>query len=96
MLLIAVGWLFCGLCFWYALAVLHQSTTDKREQQTTEMQARVEAWDAAVEIEKQLAVEAKKRRGARTDLVEKIPPSDFGKAREKAAEMVGANLHLAG
>jgi hypothetical protein len=35
----------------------------------------------ALELEKQLAVEAKKRRGMRTDLVEKIPLSDFGKAR---------------
>ena len=29
----------------------------------------------------------------RTDLVEKIPPSDFGKASEKAAEMLGINPH---
>ena len=42
MLLITVGWVFCGLCFWYALAVLQQRTTDRREQQTAEMQARVE------------------------------------------------------
>jgi hypothetical protein len=61
MLLIIIGWLFCGLCFWYALAVLHQRTTDRREQQTAEMQARVEARDAATESEKQLAGEAKKR-----------------------------------
>ena len=47
----------------------------------------------ALEIEKQLTAEAKKRRGMRTDLVEKFPPSDFGKVREKAAEMVGTNPH---
>jgi hypothetical protein len=46
-----------------------------------------------VELEKQLAVEAKKRRGMRTDLVEQVPPSDFGKARDKAAKMLGINPH---
>jgi len=29
----------------------------------------------------------------RTDLVEKIPPSDFGKSRDKAAELLGINPH---
>ena len=40
-----------------------------------------------------MAAEAKKRRGTRTDLAEKFPAGDFGEAREKAAEMVGANPH---
>jgi hypothetical protein len=40
-----------------------------------------------------LAEEAKARRGARTDLVEKIPPSEFGKARDQAAKIVGVNPH---
>jgi hypothetical protein len=44
-----------------------------------------------MELKKQLAAEAKKRRGMRTDLVATLPLSEFGKAREKAAEMVGAS-----
>jgi hypothetical protein len=93
MLLITVGWLFCGLCFWYALAVLHQRTTDRREQQTAEMQARGEARDAAVEIEKQLSVEAKKRmsEGGRHKGVSTLTPLELGKARDKAAALVGAS-----
>ena len=35
------------------------------------------------------AREAKERQGKRTDLVEKVPPSDGGKARDKAGEAVG-------
>lgn len=45
----------------------------------------------ALEIERYEADEAKKRRGARTDIVELIPPSEMGKARDKAAESVGVN-----
>jgi hypothetical protein len=46
-----------------------------------------------IELKRQLAIEARKRRGARTDLVEKIPPSDFGKARDQAAKLLGINPH---
>jgi hypothetical protein len=38
-------------------------------------------------------VEAKKRSGQRTDLVSTLTPGGFGKAREKVAKMVGANLY---
>lgn len=45
----------------------------------------------AVEMLPLLEAEAKERQGARTDIVEKIPPSEMGKAREKAAAIVGTN-----
>lgn len=45
----------------------------------------------AVELLPYLEAEAKARQGTRTDIVEKIPPSETGKARDKAAEMVGTN-----
>jgi hypothetical protein len=47
----------------------------------------------ALEIEPLLAQEARKRRGVRSDLVEKIPRSDFGKARDLAAKITGVNPH---
>ena len=37
------------------------------------------------------AREAKERQGTRTDLVAKVPPSDNGKARDKAGEAVGVS-----
>ena len=40
-----------------------------------------------------LAVEAKQRQGARNDIVEKFPQSEEGKARDKAAQIVGTNPH---
>jgi hypothetical protein len=48
----------------------------------------------ALEIEKQLAAEVKKRmsEGGRRKGVEMLPPLERGKARDKAAEMVGAKL----
>lgn len=39
----------------------------------------------ALEIERYEAEEARKRQGTRTDIVELIPPSESGKARDKAA-----------
>jgi hypothetical protein len=52
----------------------------------------------AAEIEKQLAAEAKKRRAAtlkqnQTTVQESFPERDIRQARDKAAEMVGANPH---
>jgi ParB-like chromosome segregation protein Spo0J len=38
---------------------------------------------------------AKKRQGARTDIVAKLPPSSMGKARDKAAEAVGMGARTA-
>ena len=47
----------------------------------------------ALEIEKILAVEAKERQGARTDLniSQRIEQSNDGKASEQAAKIVGTN-----
>lgn len=53
----------------------------------------------ALELEKQLAEAAKLRRRATQNnnagraVVEKFPPQEQGKARDKAAEMIGANPH---
>jgi hypothetical protein len=41
----------------------------------------------AVEMEKLLAVEAKKRQGTRTDIQEKLPEGSEGQARDKAADI---------
>ena len=47
----------------------------------------------AVDLLPELEAEAKERQGVRTDLdiVEKIPPSDQGKARDQAAETMKTN-----
>jgi N6-adenosine-specific RNA methylase IME4 len=45
----------------------------------------------ALEVEKAEAELAKKRQGARNDIVQQIAPSEMGKARDKAAESVGVN-----
>jgi hypothetical protein len=37
------------------------------------------------------AEEANKRRGTRTDLVEQIPPSSFGKARDQVGALFGVS-----
>jgi N6-adenosine-specific RNA methylase IME4 len=47
----------------------------------------------AIEIERAYAERAKERQGARTDLVEIVPPSDAGKARDQAAAAIGVNPH---
>jgi hypothetical protein len=47
----------------------------------------------AVDILPLLEKEAKERQGVRNDLVEKIPQSDMGKARDQAADIVGVNSH---
>jgi hypothetical protein len=49
-----------------------------------------------IEREKQLAAEAKKRQatstgGSKPQLQERIPEQEKGQARDKAAEMLGAN-----
>jgi hypothetical protein len=45
------------------------------------------------ELEKQLAIEAKKRQRLNNANREKIPYSEKGKASERAAEMLGINPH---
>lgn len=45
----------------------------------------------AVDVLPMLEEEARQRRGARTDLVEIIPPSDTGKARDQAAALFQTN-----
>ena len=46
---------------------------------------------AASKLESYYAEEAKKRSGARNDLVENLPPGDFGKARDKAGKVFGVS-----
>jgi hypothetical protein len=55
----------------------------------------------ALELEKQLSAEAKKRQQAtlkqnQASVVAISPQREQSKARDKAAEMLGANPHLAG
>lgn len=45
----------------------------------------------ALDYERVEALLAKERQGSRTDLVQQIAPSSFGKARDKAAQAVGVN-----
>jgi N6-adenosine-specific RNA methylase IME4 len=61
----------------------------KRRHLTADQKAAI-----AVDILPLLEKEAKERQGARTDIVEKIPPSrQFGKARAQASKIVGVNPH---
>ena len=46
-----------------------------------------------MELEKQLAAEAKKRQRLNNANREKIPYSEKGKASDQAARMIGANPH---
>jgi hypothetical protein len=48
---------------------------------------------AGVEIEQVEAERARERQGTRTDIAEKIPQGETGRARDKAASAVGANPH---
>lgn len=45
----------------------------------------------SIDLESMYAIEAKERQGTRTDIVEIIPQSDFGKAREQAAKDMNTN-----
>lgn len=42
-------------------------------------------------LKEHFAEEAKQRKGARTDLVANLPPSEYGKSRDKAAETVNVS-----
>ncbi len=60
----------------------------KRRHLTSSQKAMV-----ALEIERQLAIEAKQRQGTRTDIVEKILQCEPGRASIQAASIVGTNQH---